>query len=595
MRRLIIISLLVWSFVTILMLVPALERDILYPDPDDVMRLQQVRDWMGGQSWFDLNQYRLVPSTSSMHWSRLIDAPLAGLILLFQLFLSPEQAELWATRLWPLIPLLLLLPAAGYIGQKLAVDGSLAGPVGGVAAIINTGLAGALISYFVPGRIDHHNVQMAGVMGLFALLCADPRRPLIAGLIGALSAVMLAIGMETLPVLILCGLVIVGLFIFDKNASPKSPFAYLLSFAALSTLIFLSTTPLDRPWLPSCDVLSPVYLGCLLISSVIMGLGMISPVVSLKYGRLMLVAGMGMASLFWVMIINQACLRGPYAEVNPALFPLWMDHVREAQSIIKVWSESLPVAVSVLTMPCLALIIAFGLARSQAPDVAQRGRMALLMLGLITMLSLWQARTLPFAALLAAPILSAGAVKWAERFNMSTLTTFALALVAANPFLITTSAGQAVGFFVQQPPSAKSSAKPEICTRFSNYETLKYQPKGLVLSHIAYGPYILATTRHHVVMAPYHRHDHGIVTGFSVLKSAPDQAERSIRALDIKYIALCREDSSLADSDGGRGTAHGSLGELLMRGEVPPWLAIFPKSPDQGMSFYLVLPNMSQD
>ena len=46
---------------------------------DDAMRLVEVRDLIGGQGWFDLFQYRMdPPSGLSMHWSRVIDAPLAG-------------------------------------------------------------------------------------------------------------------------------------------------------------------------------------------------------------------------------------------------------------------------------------------------------------------------------------------------------------------------------------------------------------------------------------------------------------------------------------------------------------------------------------
>ena len=51
---------------------------------DDAMRLVEVRDLIGGQGWFDLFQYRLDPPGTSMHWSRLIDAPLAALILLLK-------------------------------------------------------------------------------------------------------------------------------------------------------------------------------------------------------------------------------------------------------------------------------------------------------------------------------------------------------------------------------------------------------------------------------------------------------------------------------------------------------------------------------
>src|ERR1700722_20823990 len=51
---------------------------------DDAMRLVEVRDLIGGQGWFDLFQYRLDPPGTSMHWSRLIYAPLAAVILLLK-------------------------------------------------------------------------------------------------------------------------------------------------------------------------------------------------------------------------------------------------------------------------------------------------------------------------------------------------------------------------------------------------------------------------------------------------------------------------------------------------------------------------------
>ena len=48
-------------------------------DADDYLRLQQVRDWLGGQSFFDVTQYRVDPPRGlPMHWSRIVDLPLPG-------------------------------------------------------------------------------------------------------------------------------------------------------------------------------------------------------------------------------------------------------------------------------------------------------------------------------------------------------------------------------------------------------------------------------------------------------------------------------------------------------------------------------------
>ena len=51
-------------------------------DTDDNMRMMQVRALLHGQGWFDLRQYRLNPPFgANIHWSRLVDLPIAGLIL----------------------------------------------------------------------------------------------------------------------------------------------------------------------------------------------------------------------------------------------------------------------------------------------------------------------------------------------------------------------------------------------------------------------------------------------------------------------------------------------------------------------------------
>src|SRR5262245_53997760 len=56
-------------------------------DPDDAMRLAQVREFLAGKGWFDLAEPRLDPPYGYLtHWSRLIDAGLAGVFLLARLF-----------------------------------------------------------------------------------------------------------------------------------------------------------------------------------------------------------------------------------------------------------------------------------------------------------------------------------------------------------------------------------------------------------------------------------------------------------------------------------------------------------------------------
>ena len=79
-------------------------------DTDDNMRMMQVRGLLHGQGWFDLRQHRMNPPFgANIHWSRLVDLPIAGLILGLRPLLGGPAAERWAVAIAPLLPYLLLL------------------------------------------------------------------------------------------------------------------------------------------------------------------------------------------------------------------------------------------------------------------------------------------------------------------------------------------------------------------------------------------------------------------------------------------------------------------------------------------------------
>ena len=69
-----------------------------YGDPDDALRMVQVRDFLGTGRWFDTTISRLGgPDGMLSHWSRLIDLPLALPITLFEIVMPTATAELAVT------------------------------------------------------------------------------------------------------------------------------------------------------------------------------------------------------------------------------------------------------------------------------------------------------------------------------------------------------------------------------------------------------------------------------------------------------------------------------------------------------------------
>jgi hypothetical protein len=89
-------------------------------DTDDNMRISQVRALLAGQDWFDLRQYKMNwPAGANIHWSRLVDLPIAGLILFGRTFMTGPHAEQMAVGVAPLIPLLLLLVSLALSVRRL--------------------------------------------------------------------------------------------------------------------------------------------------------------------------------------------------------------------------------------------------------------------------------------------------------------------------------------------------------------------------------------------------------------------------------------------------------------------------------------------
>ena len=181
-------------------------------DTDDAMRLAQLRDWLGGQGWFDLHQARMQPPEGyDTHWSRLIDAGLAGLLFLFGQFTDGASAERLMRAWWPL---LWLLPT---IAGMAAIAWRVAGREAATVALLLALVGVPAYQQFTPGRIDHHNVQIALTMLTVAATVWSDRWRWGATAAGLLSGAALAIGFEAVPYLAGCGAVFALRYVFDRE------------------------------------------------------------------------------------------------------------------------------------------------------------------------------------------------------------------------------------------------------------------------------------------------------------------------------------------------------------------------------------------
>src|SRR5690606_34128818 len=90
-----------------------------FPDPDDTLRMVQLRDLLGGQAWFDVTQYRIDPPDGvPMHWSRLVDVPLAFVALTLTPLIGAASAQTTAAVIVPLLTLGCLVALVGWIASR---------------------------------------------------------------------------------------------------------------------------------------------------------------------------------------------------------------------------------------------------------------------------------------------------------------------------------------------------------------------------------------------------------------------------------------------------------------------------------------------
>nr|MDQ2877658.1 AcrB/AcrD/AcrF family protein [Pseudomonadota bacterium] len=194
-------------------------------DTDDNMRLMQVRGLLNGQGWYDLRNYRINPPHGfNIHWSRLVDLPIAGLILLFRPFVGNAEAERLACGIAPLLPLgIAMLELAATVRRLVA-------PVAWPIAIVLLLCSTVTMMMFMPDRIDHHGWQLAFLSLTVAGLC-DPRMARGGAIVGLSSAASLTIGLEMLPYAAIAGAIIGLRWVWDRAEAPRLT-AYALCLSA---------------------------------------------------------------------------------------------------------------------------------------------------------------------------------------------------------------------------------------------------------------------------------------------------------------------------------------------------------------------------
>ena len=386
-----------WVLICVLLVLKSIRNDNLGgigPDSDDAMRLVQVRDFLAGQSWFDVSQYRMGPDGgTAMHWSRIADIPLIILTLFFDLFLPRATAETLAISIWP--PMTVFFILYGIFTGIRHLGASSNRILAGLLIFI------ALMGYFrfLPGGIDHHNIQIA----LIAIAIGHALDPALRRRSAIISAIALALSVAIGPevyffIAIICGYYALR-WLFDPEQSRSGIVAMGSTFGLALAVLFIGTTAPPNYQNLYCDSFSLIIF----LATFTGGIGLAAAAQFMSDRKMIVRLGslvvLGIVCLIIILLQAPQCLANPLDSLPADVRTHWLDKVDEAQPLFANKDELMALVPYALGAPLIALLVSLFQIRKGRQKAAYGLIAALLVLtiGLV----IYQVRFMIFAHIMA--------------------------------------------------------------------------------------------------------------------------------------------------------------------------------------------------
>ena len=576
-----------WAVIQVLVLAfgatPLLDGSLM--GTDGYMRLVRVEVLHETGAWFD-GRIALsnAPFGDTLHWTRPLDVLLLGAAWPLTPFLGFEKALFWGGAF--VSPLLLL--ATGYAmlwASKPLVD---AESCPFVVIVFLTQLG--VLAYSLPGRIDHHALQIFLLVlttGLILRLCDQRPRRGTAVLTGAVLGMGLWVSVEFMLVILLA-MTTLWLSWLRYGAGRSAPAAGLAAGLAGSVAIaLLIERPVAAILVEEHDRISIVHLTIMLAHLsfwVLVLLGeRLTGFFALPRGRLVFSALGAIAGGTLIYFAYPKFFGGAMVNVDAEDFRVYWSNVKELQPLLPTDAKSFWRFLFWLGSVVICLPFVFRLVWVKRRDDTWMAWVYFaLALGLYFAASLRYLRFAPFAeALAVVPLVCLiGAARRRLNWIVSppgrdlarSLVSLVLILglpgagllLGAGPAQI--SAGPRVGGAVE----AKACDLPAIAA-FLN----RPQPFGdrsrIIATHVDFGPELLYRTGHAVVGTPYHRNGKGILDIHRIF-SASDSAEskRLLDARGIELVLFCPSprEEILYELTPDRSTFY----SRLRNSQVPDWL-----------------------
>ncbi|MEO8722195.1 MAG: hypothetical protein ABI395_01555, partial [Sphingobium sp.] len=493
-----------------------------------------------------------------MHWSRLVDLPIAGIIVLLRPFIGAHWAEVVSCVTVPILTLGLMCIAYLWALRRFMGTGV---AVFTVALLVT---CFAILAQTPPLRIDHHawQILMAAIIS-GGIIHDNPRK---GGVIAGLAMAMwLHISSEGLPAAAMVGGVLGVRYVLRAQEWPRL-IAYFGTLVAGSVLLLLITHGVAASLINHCDSMSPVYLltltamvPVLVAGRIICGSG--------NFARRAIPFAMALcAASLTFSKVGGACLAGPFATMDPLVYRFWLTGVMEGQPIWRqaALTQTIMLAVSLTGMAGLSF------AYFRETDADRRVNwLSLLMLtsgGLLVAMTVL--RSMGTAHLFALPGIAYGIAQVYQRVrvlpNMPARVAGTLLLCLPSPAGIAVVAAQ-----LTPGDSSDTPAQPPKNLGARELAKLSVLPPSVMFASLDVGPDILLRTKHSVIGTGHHRNIAGIKLVLEGFLAPPAKAREIILSTPSSYVLIVPEQGETGHYVKASKTG---LMSQLMSGHIPAWL-----------------------
>ena len=534
-------------------------------DPDDAMRLLEVRDWLAGQSWWDVSQHRLGAGTVfAMHWSRLVDIPIAAVIGGLTPLIGAGAATTTALIVVPLLTLFCAISLAAALTLRLSAMAQAR------TAVLLVPISGPLLAQLQPGRIDHHGWQI--VLALATTLALATRTSWRSGVAAGLAlATLITISFEGLPFAL--GAVAITAIAWAIVPARRGQAVALTAIFALGATALQLATRGPGFWRPACDAVAPSWLAALIVAALAFAAITALPARN-RIARLASLAVPGIASgavLIW--LAPDCIVRGPFGMLDPFIRRWWFDNIPEG---LPIWQQPPHLIFLTLAMPVVGMIGSVLALRRADDDRRQAWRMTIALQGLAFALALMVLRAGGTANALAVPG-AAALVTMALHRARAIDAVLPRALATLGAYVLAAPSVIFLSIMVLWPAngSAKSAAAPirPECAAGADVGALAELPPARLFAPLDTGPELLLRTRHEAVASGYHRNNDRMHLVMATFMGSPDAARRAVAATGASYVVGCPglSETMLYDK-----VAPNGFWARLERGERFDWLQPVP-------------------